>query len=193
MGVLLVEVFGTSSTVGTSWSGTTGNDSKTGTSNEDTLKGLNGKDTLNGGAGNDILEGGASNDVISGGAGRDVIRGGGGKDNLTGGAGSDVFIFDNPADGRDTIKDFSLADGEKIGVDNITFGRELFPGFNFPLTFASVTNSATTDGVLTPFHFNTDTKVLSFDADGSGTAYSRTELAVLPGVASLQYWDFVIN
>lgn len=182
-GKLLGQVFGTSSTMGTAWSGTTGDDSKTGTNNDDTLKGLNGKDTLSGASGNDILEGGASNDVISGGSGRDVIRGGAGKDNLSGGLGADVFIFDSPTEGRDVLKDFDLADGDKIAVDRMAFGSELFPGFIFPLTFASVTNSTSTDGVRTAFHFNTDTKVLSF-----GTV----ELAVLPNVDGLNFWDFVI-
>ncbi len=70
-----------------------------------TFTGTSGNDMLTGGAGDDILLGGNGADQLSGGAGDDIIVDGAGADVLTGGAGADVFTFE--ADGSDdTITDF---------------------------------------------------------------------------------------
>jgi Ca2+-binding RTX toxin-like protein len=82
--------------VGSTFSGTTGNDSLTGTDHNDFLSGDKGNDTLVGGAGNDWLTGGDGSatdgaDDLQGGAGNDFLEGGMGNDTLAGGAGNDTL------------------------------------------------------------------------------------------------------
>ncbi len=75
--------------------------------------------------GNLVLKGGAGNDVLIGGPGNDRLIGGIGADSLAGGAGTNVFVYNSLADstvaesGRDTILDFSSAQGDKIDLSGI--------------------------------------------------------------------------
>jgi len=84
--------------------------------NSITLKGnLVGKNVITGSAASDKITGGAAVDTINGGAGNDIIDGGAGDDILSGGAGADTFILGTvTAAGMDTIKDFSVAEGDII-------------------------------------------------------------------------------
>ncbi|WNN91705.1 calcium-binding protein [Gloeocapsopsis dulcis] len=83
---------------------------------------FSGNNYLNGGAGNDTLVGALNNDTLIGGSGDDRLTGKGGNDVLTGGTGADTFIFLSPSEGRDTIKDFSVGQGDKIEVSAAGFG-----------------------------------------------------------------------
>ncbi|MHC0061779.1 beta strand repeat-containing protein [Nostoc sp. UIC 10890] len=125
--------------------GDNGDDSLTGGTGNDTLLGGNGQDTLSGDTGNDRLEGdngddklygGDGNDSLIGGNGQDLLVGGGGNDfldgdkgddNLTGGTGSDIFVLEKAA-GRETITDFSLGQGDKIGLAGLSFNQLSFSG-----------------------------------------------------------------
>ncbi len=101
------------------------NDRFNGEAGGDKLYGGKGNDTLKGDAGNDHLQGDDGNDVLVGGDGHDTLNGGIGKDTLTGGAGKDMFIFKSLRDstvdalGRDVIKDYSRAQGDKIDLKGI--------------------------------------------------------------------------
>ena len=83
-------------------------------------RGLDGNDTLIGQAGNDRLDGGGGNDILKGNQGRDRLRGGDGNDWLNGDKGNDILIGGDGADrfslssGKDTIKDFSISDGDQL-------------------------------------------------------------------------------
>ncbi|MCU0547354.1 MAG: hypothetical protein MUE44_35210 [Oscillatoriaceae cyanobacterium Prado104] len=68
----------------------------------------------------DLLNGAGGPDVLNGGSGPDTLDGGPGADTLTGGLGGDVFIYSGPADGPDTITDFTF------GVDKLSFKASLF-------------------------------------------------------------------
>ena len=87
----------------------------TGNAQDNLLYGSDGKDVLKGMAGNDTLYGYAGKDTLAGGAGNDV---------LFGGAGADTFLFQkSDGAGRDTVVDFSHAEGDVIqllgfGVDS---------------------------------------------------------------------------
>ena len=108
--------------------GTAGNDSLNGSSGNDTVYGNAGNDTLIGGNGSDLLFGGAGNDLLNGGNGTDTLRAGLGNDTLIGGLGADVFVF-AALEGTDTITDFSLGQGDKIGLTSgLTFGQLSFSG-----------------------------------------------------------------
>ena len=90
-----------------------GRDTITGTEAADTIDGGNGHDHLIGGSGDDLLLGGRGNDQLHGGNDADVLDGGRDDDLLTGGAGADQFVLSGNFE-RDTILDFSIADGDRI-------------------------------------------------------------------------------
>ncbi|NJR22895.1 MAG: hypothetical protein HC786_12395 [Richelia sp. CSU_2_1] len=68
----------------------------------------------------DFLTGASGADLLNGGSGPDTLDGGAGADTLTGGPGGDVFIYSGPADGPDTITDFTF------GVDKLSFKASVF-------------------------------------------------------------------
>ncbi|MBN3882282.1 MAG: hypothetical protein HWQ44_04625 [Nostoc sp. JL34] len=116
--------------------GGTGNDQLYGGNGQDTLYGDadndrleddNGDDKLYGGDGNDSLIGGNGQDLLVGGAGNDFLDGDKGDDNLTGGTGSDIFVLEKAA-GRETITDFTLGQGDKIGLSGLSFNQLSFSG-----------------------------------------------------------------
>ena len=82
--------------------------------------------------GNDVLVGNDRNNKIRGFAGDDYIEGGKGNDDIRGGKGADVFAFNSLNDGLDTIKDFSLAEGDTIQVSRAGFGSS--SGFTYNQT-----------------------------------------------------------
>lgn len=98
-----------------------GNDEIHGRDGADSLNGYVGADTLYGDDGDDSIFGGAGNDFLDGGAQNDTLDGGKGWDHLTGGAGADVFVFDQLNNNRDTLTDFSVADGDKVDVSAYGF------------------------------------------------------------------------
>ncbi|WP_138470291.1 family 16 glycosylhydrolase [Poseidonocella sp. HB161398] len=86
-----------------------------------TIYGLGGDDAILAAGGNDTVWGGEGEDTILGGDGDDVIWGGGGKDRLYGEGGADTFAYAlADLDGsRDTIYDFSLAEGDTVDLSQI--------------------------------------------------------------------------
>ncbi|UYG02002.1 DUF5801 domain-containing protein [Halomonas sp. LR3S48] len=75
--------------------------------------------------GNDTLSGGAGNDILVGGAGDDLLMGGAGDDTLVGGLGADTFAWNLGDQGEagsaavDTVKDFSLAEGDRLDLSDL--------------------------------------------------------------------------
>ncbi|NES25069.1 MAG: hypothetical protein F6K41_40715, partial [Symploca sp. SIO3E6] len=83
---------------------------------------------LNGTPGNDVLIGGNGSDQLFGNAGDDQLEGGNGDDMLNGGTGSDIFAIAQ-AQGHDTINDFSLNEGDQIGLaGGLDFNQLTFSG-----------------------------------------------------------------
>jgi len=79
---------------------------------------LEGQDiTVDGGSGNDTLWGSDANETLKGGVGDDVLFGGAGTNVLTGGADADEFQFTGSST-NDTVKDFSLSDGDTLRFFN---------------------------------------------------------------------------
>lgn len=103
-----------------------GDDRLTGDVGRDRLFGNDGNDRLTGGDGNDRLEGGDGVDTIIAGSGDDIIDGGRGNDIVSGGSGRDLFII-GTSNGRDTIRDFSRRQGDRIGL----LGSLSFEDLNF--------------------------------------------------------------
>ena len=93
-----------------------------GQADTDTLDGGNGGDVLFAGDGNDVLTGGADGDSLDGGPGDDVLDGGPGIDVLFGSTGADTFIFAQPSQGGDVVRDFNAAEGDTVAIDHNGFG-----------------------------------------------------------------------
>ena len=67
----------------------------------------------------DTLRGNAGANALSGGAGADLIEGRAGADALAGGGGADTFVYAVIETTRDSIGDFSHAQGDKIDLSAI--------------------------------------------------------------------------
>jgi len=168
----------------------------------DTLVGSAFGDDLRGGAGVDTIDGRDGNDSLSGGDGNDILIGGLGIDTMTGGAGSDQFRYLSAAEGGDVITDFVRGAGvlgDKIVVSKSGFGGGLGAIAGTALPSIAGANSwviASADPIATSnpgrgqFVFETDTKILWWDADGAG-GNAAVAIATLPAsLTSFAITDF---
>jgi Ca2+-binding RTX toxin-like protein len=172
--------------------GLQGDDLIFGDAGNDTLRGDDGNDFLRGGDGDDLLTGGDGNDLLDGGSGNDKLEGGAGVDVMTGGLGADSFVFRGAdftgvlATDRDTITDFSRAQGDKIVLslldanvntardDAFAFiGTDAFSGKAGELRYQVVNGSAFVTG----------------DTNGDGVADFTITLS---GVSAITTADFVL-
>ena len=147
--------------------------------------------TILGNAATNYLYGLAGADRLYGRDGDDLLSGGTGADLLIGGAGADTFLF-NTALGSgnvDVIQDFAAAD------DVIQLGRGVFVGLTSSryLTLNQFKDLSTgqvdADDRLI---YNSGTGALSYDRDGSGTAYAAVQFATLSDKATITSADFFV-
>nr|WP_322721323.1 Ig-like domain-containing protein [Nostoc sp. ChiQUE02]MDZ8234431.1 Ig-like domain-containing protein [Nostoc sp. ChiQUE02] len=131
--------------VGTVQGSANGTQRYEGNNGDDLLDGGNGDDTLIGNGGNDILIGGNGVDILTGGSGNDRLIGDRGNDTVTGGEGADIFAIARNG-GTDTFTDFSVGQGDKIGLSGLQFSQLSFSGEQI---FFGTTALATLNGVNT--------------------------------------------
>lgn len=153
---------------------------------------LTGSEAING-SGNNLAN------VMTGNAASNVLNGGAGNDSLTGGSGADQFAFStslNGASNLDTLTDF------QTGVDTIVLSEAVFAqlaGLDIgasPSAENLVIGTAALDA-NDYLIYNSSTGVLSYDADGSGTAsaavaFAKVELSGVPP-ADLSATDFIVS
>ena len=136
------------------------------------LSGGKANDQLRGGAGHDTLKGVAGNDVLFGNDGNDTLIGGAGADQLTGGRGADVFQLKTVAESkvdaamRDTILDFSHAEGDRIDLSALDANVRLAGNQAFALGGSAFTKKA---GELIQFASG-DNWLVQGDMNGDGKA-----------------------
>jgi hypothetical protein len=109
------------------------------------------------------IQGSAGANPLAGTDGNDLLIGGAGADTLCGFAGDDIFYFNAPGEGVDTLIDFGMFGGERIAVNSANFG-------NLP-TGPLAADRFAVDTPTTPaqvFVFESATGVLRYDANGSG-------------------------
>ncbi len=145
-------------------------------------------DTLQGSGDVDSLFGFNGRDTILGAGGSDVIDGGRGKDTLTGGGGNDQFHFDAAlrSGNADHITDFHS------GHDQLWLAAGIFTavaGGVAANNFVIGTQPLDGDDYLI---YNPSTGVLSYDADGSGTADAMVAFVTLDHHPALAVNDFVV-
>lgn len=128
------------------------------------------------GAGNrlsNVLIGNTGDNVLKGNEGADEITGGLGADKLYGGADKDAFIFTSVQDstvaasGRDTIFDFSKAQGDRIDLSSIN--AKLSTAKNDAFTFVGAAAFSKKAGELR-FKDKMDGTYIYGDVDGNGKA-----------------------
>jgi Ca2+-binding RTX toxin-like protein len=148
------------------------------------------KTGLIGTATSDIIVGASGNETITGGGGDDIIVGGGAKDALYGGAGADVFVFSQVSDstaaaaGRDTIFDFSKAEGDRIAVTAIDANTGLAGDNDFVFIGLGATAGA---GTLA-YSFAGANTLVQADVDGGGADFS----ILLAGNIAFTAGDFIL-
>ena len=152
--------------------------------------------TINGTASAETLIGSISADTILANAGNDVLAGKGGHDTLTGGLGADRFVFDtvlNASNNIDTITDFV------VGTDKLVLDDSIFAAFAGQTTlnstsFVSAANNPTASTAAGTILYNSTTGALSYDADGSGSAFAAVQFATMGSSTHplLSYTDFII-
>src|SRR5918992_5398531 len=194
--------------------GTSGNDTLSGTSGDDTINGLGGSDlvlagTIGGGSSgtisftnvervvagnfNDILTGNAASQTLTGRLGADTLWGAGGVDTLWGGGDGNTFVFrETGTANADRIGDFAS------GSDEILLDGSVMSALGASGNFAAgddrfVFNSAgTAQDAEDRIVFNTTTKQVFYDADGSGSG-AAVLIATLQSSATLVATDIVVE
>jgi uncharacterized delta-60 repeat protein len=144
--------------------------------------------TLVGNGAANLLNGSGGADVIKGVAGNDTVVGRFGLDTLTGGLGADQFKFVKTGEGLDTVTDFSRTQGDKLAFVSPNFGGLPTGTLAASAFVANLTGQAS--DLAHRFIFETDTRLLWFDADGSGGT-PGVDVAKL-NVAALVSTDIVI-
>ena len=149
-------------------------------------------ENITGGSGKDRLTGNSANNIFIGGMGDDILIGSGGSDVLTGGVGKDLFVIDTLDNSSDRITDF-VSKTDKLGLDS-----DAFTAFNGTLrstNFKSLSTAQMNSGRSLDSDdyliFNSQTKTLYYDADGSGTYYGAVAIASL-NVNTLSFNDFML-
>ena len=85
--------------------------------------------------------GSGSDDIIVLREGNETVFGYGGNDTITGGNGADTFVFTKGENGKDTITDFSFADGDKIDLSSYGISLEV-KSEKCANTFSSIVKTA---------------------------------------------------
>ena len=137
---------------------------------------------------------------IVGNSNDNIISGGGGKDTLTGGLGADMFVL-GPANAANTVTITDFASEDKFAVTASDYGLSQGNGLvdNVagtlvldPTWFATVTGTQGTVSGHGQFLYNTTTRTLTWDPDGSG-AVAGIALAKLQAGAIVTADNFAIS
>ncbi|MCC6777455.1 MAG: calcium-binding protein [Hyphomicrobiales bacterium] len=165
--------------------GRAGDDHLYGQEGNDTILGGDDNDTLYGEDGDDVLEGGNGYDTLDGGDGDDVLDGGEGDDTVIGGEGADVFVIAGLGDGVDNFADFTLG-VDQIGLSSAVFGIGSLDDVDF------ISGPGAAAGDRAALLYDSETGVLSYDADGAGGA-DAVAIATLSGAPDLGKEAFVLT
>jgi len=144
--------------------------------------------------------GNAQVNSIVGNSNANIISGGGGKDTLTGGLGADTFVL-GPANAANTVTITDFAAEDKFGITasdyGLTQGNGLVDNGSGalvldPTWFATVTGTQGTVAGHGQFLYNTTTRTVTWDPDGSGAA-AGIALAKLQAGAVVSADNFAIS
>ncbi len=128
--------------------------------------------------GDDRLNGGGGDDLIFGQEGRDFINGGAGNDQLYGGSGNDVFVYNASNNGIDNIRDFSIAQGDRIDLSALLTNFDPLQDSINDFVFATEAGGNTT---------------ISVDVNGTGNVNNAFAIAVLDNVVGVNIQNITNN
>ncbi len=117
--------------------------------------------------------GGGNNDLLSGNELNNQLSGGAGSDTLEGNGGADIFLFDS-TDGSDTIKDFSVDEGDLIQIDESVYNISSIDEVSFnsstgELFVTGYDNAiAILENITTDFSIDNHVKLTNISDGGSG-------------------------
>ncbi|MCW8917108.1 MAG: hypothetical protein OQK24_14790, partial [Magnetovibrio sp.] len=116
-------------------------------------------------------------DTMTGGSAADVFQGNAGADTITSGGGADVFKYNASTEGNDLLQDFTS------GTDKFYFATSGFNGANNAGSLDTVHfvsgAGATAADANDYYIYDTSSKILFYDADGSGSGSSQIAIATL--------------
>jgi len=143
---------------------------------------LTGSTAING-TGNsldNVITGNSAANTLNGSTGNDTLDGGDGLDTLTGGTATDIFLFHSATafHNIDVVTDFSTAQTDKINIADLLTG--FHSGTDNIADFVSLVTSGS----------NT---LLKVDMDGTGGAFSMTQIATLNGITGLSAATLLAN
>jgi Ca2+-binding RTX toxin-like protein len=143
--------------------------------------------------------GNAAANLITGNSASNTLDGGTGNDTLVGGLGVDSFLFStalSSINNLDTALDF------QVGTDKLLLSQTVFSKFSALSPGQAISDANFVKGTAALdaedyLIYDTATGVLSYDADGSGTAsaavaFAKIELNGVPP-ADLSATDFIIS
>ncbi|WP_264051647.1 M10 family metallopeptidase C-terminal domain-containing protein [Methylobacterium flocculans] len=143
--------------------------------------------------GTSVLDGtgNASANTLIGNSAANVLDGKAGADLLTGGTGTDTFAFSTALDSAnvDRITDFVVVD------DTIRLDASVITALTAGAVSADAFKETSAGGAIDASDrilYNKATGALSYDADGSSTASSAVEFAILDNKAILTAADFIV-
>jgi Ca2+-binding RTX toxin-like protein/aryl-phospho-beta-D-glucosidase BglC (GH1 family) len=146
-----------------------------------------------GNAGSNLLLGLGGADSLVGANGNDTLVGGAEADTLSGGGGLDRFVYANALEGNDVITDYRVAD-DTLEVSALGFGGGLSLGMDVVAAGRYVANTsglATSAAGVGQFVFESDVRVLWWDADGAGGS-DALRIATLTNVAGFVGTEIVV-
>ena len=126
---------------------------------------------------------------LTGNAGSNQLNGGAGADTMTGGGGADYFLFGSAlgAGNVDRIIDFTVVD------DTIRLDDSVFTGLAVgPLAAGAFYIGAAAHDASDRIIYNSTTRALFFDRDGTGGTYAAVQFATLGTGLALTNGDFSI-
>ena len=138
------------------------------------------------------LSGNELANTLVGNAGTNTLDGGAGADLLYGRAGNDTFVFSTAlgSSNIDRLTDFAAAD------DTIQLARDVFSALSAGDLASSAFKDLGNTGAVVDSNdrilYNHDTGALSYDADGSGTAKTAIQFAVIDTKVTLTHADFLV-
>jgi len=138
---------------------------------------------------NDVIRGTASNNEIYGQGGSDHIDGRGGSDYILTGAGNDFVYFTAASRGGAYIGDYDAGSNDTLAIVASGFGGGLVGGA--ALAANRLVIGASANQAFGQFIFNSGTRILSWDADGTGGGAAVT-VANLGSATTLTTSDFLL-
>jgi Ca2+-binding RTX toxin-like protein/subtilisin-like proprotein convertase family protein len=144
---------------------------------------------------NNVITGNTAANSLSGGVGADTLNGAAGNDTLTGGLNADTFRFDsllNDATNRDLITDFTIAQGDRIELENSIFTALTPTG---TLASSAFSFGAAATNVDQRILYDSAVGSLLYDSDGStlGGVSAIAFATLTPGLMTLTHTSFTIT